>query len=62
LQDLAGHAYLSDVWSRLTVAQRTKLRKALVWLLGTKRYRQQTEEVAIAPDRDWPADPAVVPE
>lgn len=58
LQDLANHPYLSAVWSRLTVAQRTQLRKAMVWLLATHRYRTQTEDVAIDPPTNWPTDPA----
>jgi hypothetical protein len=62
LADLAGHAYLANVWSRLTAAQRTQLRKAMVWLLGGKRYRQPTEEVALDVDPSWPTDPATVTE
>ena len=62
LQDLAAHPYVSDVWSRLTPAQRVKLRKLLVWLLAGRRYRQQTEEVSIEPADGWPVDPAVVVE
>ena len=62
LQDMAQHPYLSNVWSRLTAAQRTQLRRAMVWLLGTKRYRQPTEEVAIDVDPGWPTDPANVTE
>jgi hypothetical protein len=58
LQDLANHPYMAEVWQRLTAAQRTKLRKAMVWLLGSKRYRQPTEEVPIAVDLSWPTDPA----
>jgi hypothetical protein len=58
LQDLANHPYMAEVWSRLTAAQRTKLRKAMVWLLGTKRYRSTTATVSIDTDPDWPADPA----
>jgi hypothetical protein len=62
LQDLANSAYMAEVWTRLTVAQRTKLRKAFVWLLGARRYRQQTEEVAIDVPPTWPADPTNVVE
>jgi len=62
LQDMAQHAYLSDVWSRLTVAQRIKLRKAMVWLLGTHRYRQPLEEVSIDPTNGWSNDPTQVTE
>lgn len=58
LQDLAQHPYLANVWQRLTAAQRTQLRKAVVWLLGTHRYRQPTEEVALDVDPSWPTDPA----
>lgn len=58
LQDLAAHPYVSDVWSNMTAARRTKLRKLIVWLLGTRRYRLQSEDVAIDPDGGWPADPA----
>lgn len=58
LQDLANHPYAAEIWSRLTVAQRTKLRKLMVWLLGTHRYRQPTEEVALDVDAAWPTDPA----
>ena len=62
LADIAGHAYLANVWSRLTAAQRTQLRKALVWLLGTHRYRHQTEEVALDVDSTWPTDPSTAVE
>jgi hypothetical protein len=58
LQDLANHPYLADVWTRLTVAQRTKLRKLIVWLLASRRYRQQFEEVSVDPPPAWPTDPA----
>jgi hypothetical protein len=58
LQDLAAHPYTAELWSRLTAAQRVKLRKVFVWLLGTKRYRRQLEEVAIDVDSTWPTDPA----
>jgi hypothetical protein len=58
LQDLAAHPYMAEVWQRLTAAQRTKLRKAMVWLLASRRYRQQTESVAIGDPENWPADPA----
>lgn len=58
LQDLVGHPYLADVWTRLTVAQRQKLRKAMVWLLASRRFRQQQEEVSIEPGNAWPSDPA----
>ena len=56
LQDLVNHANLLDVWSRLTAAQRTKLRRAMVGLLASRRYRQQTEDVAIDPPAGWPSD------
>lgn len=62
LQDLAGHAYLADVWAKLTTTQRTKLRRAMVWLLGTHRYRQPLEEVALDVDSSWPTDPSTVTE
>ena len=58
LADLVTHPYLSSAWSRLTAAQRTQLRKALVWLLGPHRYRHATEEVALDVDSTWPADPS----
>lgn len=58
LADLAAHPYVSDVWSRLTAPQRVKLRKLIVWLLGTKRFRHETEEVALDVDDTWPTDPA----
>jgi hypothetical protein len=58
LQDMANHAYMAEIWSRLTVAQRTKLRKALVWLLASRRYRTPTEDVALDPPLTWPTDPA----
>jgi hypothetical protein len=57
IQDLANHPYAAEVWSRLTVAQRQKLRKIFIWLLGTHRYRTPTEEVALDPDEGWPTDP-----
>lgn len=56
LQDLVQHAGLSGAWSRLTVTQRQTLRRAMVGLLGSRRYRQQTEEVAIDPPGGWPTD------
>lgn len=62
LQDLANHPYAADIWSRLTVAQRQKLRRYLVWLLGSRRYRQQLEDVALDVDGAWPTDPAQVPQ
>lgn len=58
LQDLANHPFLSQVWTRLTVAQRTQLRKAMVWLLGGYRFRQELEEVSLNPPEGWPVDPA----
>jgi hypothetical protein len=58
LQDLANHPYTAELWSRLTAAQRVKLRKVFVWLLGTRRYRQQLEEVSIDVPATWPTDPA----
>jgi hypothetical protein len=58
LQDLANHAYTAELWSRLTAAQRVKLRKVFVWLLGTRRYRQTLEEVSIDVPPTWPTDPA----
>lgn len=57
LQDLASHAYAAEIWSRLTSAQRIKLRKLFVWLLGSRRLRQQLEEVSIEPPNNWPTDP-----
>ncbi len=62
LQDLAAHPYVSDVWSRLTPAQRVKLRKLIVWLLATHRFRQQLEETSLDPAEGWPTDPSVVVE
>ena len=56
LQDLVQHAGLSGVWSRLTTQQRTTLRRAMVGLLGSRRYRTQTEDVAIDPPEGWPTD------
>jgi hypothetical protein len=58
LQDLANHPYASDIWSRLTAAQRLKLRKLLVFILAGRRYRQQLEDVAIEAPNGWPTDPA----
>ena len=58
LQDALAHSYLSNVWARLTAAQRTQLRKFLVWLLGGKRYRESLEEVSIEVVSGWPTDPA----
>ena len=62
LQDLVNHPYLADVWTRLTVAQRTKLRKTVVWLLATRRRRGQTEDVPLEPDESWPTDPSLAVE
>jgi hypothetical protein len=62
LADAIGHPYIAAAWSRLTAAQRTTLRKYLVWLLGTHRYRHATEEVALDVDPSWPTDPANVSE
>ncbi len=63
LQDLVNHPYLSSVWSRLTVAQRQQMRRTMVWLLGSRRYREPLEDVAIdPPDSAWPTDPASVTE
>jgi hypothetical protein len=58
LQDMVNHPYLSGAWTRLTTTQRQQLRKAMVWLLASRRYRRQTEEVAIDPPDVWPSDPA----
>ena len=58
LQDAVAHPYLSNVWARLTAAQRTQLRKFLVWSLGSRRYRQPTEEVSLDIGSGWPTDPA----
>lgn len=58
LQDLLAHPYVADMWTRLTVTQRLKLRRILVWTLAGRRWRQQSEEVAIDPPASWPADPA----
>jgi len=60
LQDLADHPHAAEIWSRLTVAQRLKLRRTLAWLLGTRRYRQQTETVALDAPDDFPTDPSAV--
>jgi hypothetical protein len=62
LQDLANHPYAADIWTRLTVAQRTKLRKLFVWLLGTRRLRGQTEPICVDEPDGWPTDPAAVTE
>ena len=52
LQDLADHAYLLDVWQRLTVAQRTKLRKAMVWLFVHRTATaSRSKSVALDVDR-----------
>jgi hypothetical protein len=58
LQDLINHPYAAEIWTRLTAAQRTKMRKLMVWLLAGKRWRGQNEEVSIDPAELWPADPA----
>lgn len=60
LADLVAHPYASEIWSRLTAAQRTKLRQLLVWLLGSRRYRGQREEIPIDAPDGWPTDPAGV--
>ena len=60
LQDLAGHPYAATVWSQLTVAQRQKLRQIMVWLMGSRRYRQVTEDVAVDVPDGWPSDPSGV--
>jgi hypothetical protein len=60
LQDMANHPALAAAWSRLTPAQRTAMRKAFVWLLGSRRFRTPNEEVALDPPNNWPTDPTVV--
>lgn len=62
LQDALGHPALAAVWPRLTVAQRTALRRWLVWLLGSRRYREPGEEVSLDPPTAWPTDPTQVTE
>jgi hypothetical protein len=61
LQDIANHPFAAELWSRLTAAQRIKLRQLLVWLLASKRFRQQLETVALDADDAWPTDPSLVP-
>ena len=62
LQDLANHPYAAEVWQRLTPAQRVKLRRILVWLLGGQRLRRETDPVAIDEPSGWPTDPSGVVE
>ncbi len=61
LHDIANHPYLGDVWTRLTTTQRAKLRKFLVWLLASHRYRPTTE-LPLDPDPTWPTAPDNVTE
>jgi hypothetical protein len=58
LQDIISHAYMGPVIADLTQANRTRLRRAVVWLLGDRRYRRQTEPVAIGDPEGGPTDPA----
>jgi hypothetical protein len=62
LQDIVNHPYMASVISDLTQANRTKLRRVVVWLVGARRYRQQLEDVAIDAPTGWPADPSNVVE
>ena len=38
------------------------MRKAFVWLLGSRRFRGPLEEVAVDPPDNWPTDPTQVVE
>ena len=62
LQDALTHPALATVWPRLTIAQRIALRRWLVWLLGSRRYREAGEEVGIDVQPSWPTDPTQVVE
>lgn len=62
LQDIANHSSLATAWSRLTTAQRTAMRRYIVWLLGNRRYRHQNDDVCVDPPDNWPSDPAQVSE
>lgn len=62
LQDIANHSSLAAAWGRLTTAQRTALRRYIVWLLGNRRYRHAAEDVCVDPPDNWPSDPAQVSE
>jgi len=62
LADLANHPYLATMWGQLNATQRQRLRRAMVWVLGARRYREPGEDVAIEPPNGWPADPSTVTE
>ena len=62
LQDALTHPALATVWPRLTAAQRIALRRWLVWLLGSRRYREELEDVTLDPPEAWPTDPTRVVE
>lgn len=50
LEILTDSEYADDiqqVWNGLSAANRTRLRNGLIRLLGTKRYRRDTETLAI---------------
>jgi hypothetical protein len=60
LQDIADIPFMAEIWTTLSAAQRTKLRKLIVWLIASRRYRQQLEAVSIDSDDAWPNDPSGV--
>lgn len=62
LQDALNHPALAAAWTRLQPAHRTALRKWLVWLLGSRRFRAPQEEVTVDPPNNWPTDPTQVVE
>lgn len=57
LDDLVALPYLAPVWQALSPTNRARLRDTFVWLLGTRRERQPTEDVPIDVGDDWPDAP-----
>lgn len=47
LQDLLDDADFAAAWSNLNTTQRTRLRTAMIRVLGTKRYRTVSEAVEL---------------
>jgi hypothetical protein len=61
LADIAAHPFAAELWSRLTAAQRIKLRQLLVWILASRRYRPLGDTTPVDADDSWYADPSQVP-
>lgn len=43
LADISAHPDFDAVWQALNATQRTKIRTAVIWLLGSRRYRNATD-------------------